>query len=64
MGMVAAKDIKTVRAKLNESQAAFGARFGVDQSTITRWEKKGPPKRGPAKLAVEQILDDLRVLAE
>ena len=62
--MVSAKDIRTTRAKMKESQAAFGARFGVDQSTIARWEENGPPQRGPAKLAVTQIIEDLREVAQ
>ena len=61
--MVSANDIRSTRTKLQESQAAFGARFGVDQSTIARWEENGPPQRGPAKLAVEQIIDELREAA-
>ncbi|MEY9703749.1 DNA-binding transcriptional regulator YiaG [Bradyrhizobium diazoefficiens] len=38
---------------VGESQAAFGARFDVDQSTVHRWETKGPPTRGPARRALE-----------
>ena len=43
--MIEAADIKAAREALKESQAAFAARFGVDQSTVHRWETRGPPKR-------------------
>jgi DNA-binding transcriptional regulator YiaG len=48
--------IREAREKVGESQAAFGARFGVDQSTIHRWETDGPPSRGPARKAIEREL--------
>ena len=48
-------DIRALRERLGESQAAFGDRFGVDQSTIHRWETKGCPRRGPAR----RMIDDL-----
>lgn len=33
-----AKRVKSVRTRLGENQTAFGRRFGVDQSTISKWE--------------------------
>ncbi|BCA04052.1 hypothetical protein BDHH15_46260 [Bradyrhizobium diazoefficiens] len=45
--------IRRAREIVGESQAAFGARFDVDQSTVHRWETKGPPTRGPARRALE-----------
>lgn len=56
--MVEAAEIKEMREALGESQAVFGARFGVDQSTVDRWENK-PPKRGPALLALQRLRDEL-----
>jgi hypothetical protein len=54
--------IRKARELVGESQAAFGARFGVDQSTAHRWETEGPPSRGPGRMAlqreVEAILAD------
>lgn len=44
---------------LKESQTAFAERFGVDQSTVARWESEGLPSRGTAKKAVEKFLADL-----
>lgn len=54
--MVTSEDIRRARADLEESQADFGKRFGVDQSTIHRWETEGPPERGTAKIVIEQVL--------
>jgi DNA-binding transcriptional regulator YiaG len=54
------EEIKTARLSLQESQEAFGARFGVDQSTVHRWETKGLPDRGAARIAVESLLVSLR----
>lgn len=48
--------IRQAREKVGESQAAFGNRFDVDQSTVHRWETDGPPKRGPARRALEREL--------
>lgn len=53
--------IREAREKVRESQAAFGQRFGVDQSTVHRWETQGPPKHGPARKALER---ELLVIAE
>lgn len=51
--------IEAIRKGLRESQAEFGLRFGVDQSTIHRWETKGVTDRGVTALAVERILSEL-----
>lgn len=47
-----AQMIRKARELTGESQAAFGARFGVDQSTAQRWETQGPPNRGPGRMAL------------
>lgn len=54
--MVTAEQIRGARERLKESQIEFGRRFGVDQSTIHRWETNGPPQRGSAKLLIDQFL--------
>lgn len=48
-------DVKSVRESLGESQARFAERLGVNQVTIHRWEKKGLPKYGTARHAVEKL---------
>lgn len=52
-------DLRAARERLGESQAQFGERFGVDQSTIHRWETDGISDRGTTKLAVERVLADI-----
>lgn len=51
--------IREARNRLGESQTVFGERFGVDQSTIHRWETDGPPERGAAGKAIERLLGEL-----
>lgn len=57
--MATPEDIRRARDSLKENQTEFGRRFGVDQSTIHRWETDGPPERGPAKVAIEHVLSTL-----
>ena len=57
--MATSDDIKRVRQSRGESQEAFAAHFGVDQSTIHRWETVGVPNRGPASVGIERVLADL-----
>lgn len=57
--MFDAAQIKEMRVSLGESQVIFGARFGVDQSTVHRWETETPPKRGPALLALRSLHAEL-----
>jgi DNA-binding transcriptional regulator YiaG len=61
---VTADMVKSARTGLGESQAAFGERFGVNQSTVHRWETEGPPEGGAAGKAIERVLSELGVLAE
>lgn len=62
--MLDAETIRAARTSTGESQEAFGRRFGVNQSTVHRWETDGPPQRGPGKLAIERILADMQEAAE
>lgn len=57
--MCTASQIKETRVRLGESQAAFAERFGIDQSTLHRWETDGPPERGPARKMVELVLSGI-----
>lgn len=58
--MLSADDIRKAREKTGESQAKFAERFGVDQSTIHRWETDGPPGRGPAARGIEVVINDIQ----
>ncbi len=49
--------IRKARETVGESQATFGARFGVDQSTASRWETEGPPRSGAARVALQRELE-------
>lgn len=60
MSMATSDDIKTVRQSRGESQEAFAEHFGVDQSTVHRWETFGPPARGAAAVGIDRVLADLR----
>lgn len=54
--MLTKSDIAALRNELgNETQEAFGARFGVTQSAVALWEKKGPPKRGLVAKALAKL---------
>ena len=57
--MVTGHDIQSARKKLRESQAQFGARLGVNQSTVHRWETEGPPGDAFTQRAISAALDDL-----
>ncbi len=51
--MLTGKMIRDARESVGESQTEFAKRFGVDQSAVSDWEQKGPPKRGTAARALE-----------
>jgi DNA-binding transcriptional regulator YiaG len=53
--MLDPQNIKALRESLGETQAQFGDRFGVDQSTVHRWETAGLPNGGAARTAVERF---------
>ena len=57
--MITAADIRAVRARLDETQQQFGARFGVDRSTIAGWEKNGIPEEGTARVLAHRIFMEL-----
>lgn len=56
--------VKAARVGLGESQEAFAKRFGVDQSTVHRWETAGPPSRGTAGKMLELVLGEVGALPE
>ena len=56
--MIQPADIKALRKRLKETQKAFAVRFGVDHTTIHRWETVGLPEGGAAKKLVERFMRD------
>ena len=56
--MVTSEQITTARKRLGENMDVFAMRFGVNRTTIFRWETKGPP-RGAAQIALERVLAEL-----
>ncbi len=59
LGMVTGQQVKDARERLGESQEQFAERFHVDQTTVHRWETKGVPDRGTARVAIENLLRQL-----
>ena len=57
--MATPDEIKAFRLSLGENQTQFAARFGVDQSTISRWETEGIVT-GLAHVAVESVMRELK----
>ncbi len=62
--MIHAEQIRAARAALQRSQAAFGERFGVDPSTIHRWETVGPSRRRFAQTRIRDVLASLPTIAQ
>ncbi|WP_367944871.1 helix-turn-helix domain-containing protein [Aquamicrobium sp.] len=48
-------DVKTIREDLGLTQAQFGQLVGVDQSTVSNWEKGETRPRGPAIKVIESV---------
>jgi DNA-binding transcriptional regulator YiaG len=48
-------DIKTLRKSHGLTQTEFGDAIGVDQSTVSPWERNGPPKKGPARKLLDAM---------
>lgn len=59
--MITGSDIRAARERAGESQEQFARRFDVNQATVARWEKSGPPARGPARRAIESALAEIGV---
>jgi DNA-binding XRE family transcriptional regulator len=50
-------DIKELRRRRNWTQDDMGQFFGVDKSTVWRWENEGIPSRGATRKAIEREWD-------
>jgi len=47
-------DIKELRRLRNWTQDDMARHFGVDKSTVWRWENEGIPARGATRKAIER----------
>jgi transcriptional regulator with XRE-family HTH domain len=54
-------EIRAIRSALKETQTVFAARFGIDQTTLSRWETRGVPNDAITRFWVEKILQDMVV---
>ena len=62
-GIVSPETIRKARDALGENQHQFAARFGIRQSTLSRWENGRLPKQGSALVLLHRVLQDIgRVL--
>lgn len=52
-------DLKTIRTNLKVSRAALAEEFGVDVTTVCRWEKYGIPARGASRKAIEKWIEEV-----
>lgn len=57
--MLSATQIQKARRDTGDTQTEFARRIGVDQSTISRWEKEGISDR-LTSIAVESILKQVK----
>ena len=48
-------DVKALRERLNLTQAKLAEVVGVDQSTVSNWEKQVTVPRGPARKLLQSI---------
>ena len=48
-------DIKAIRTAKNWTQPQMAAEFGVNTSTVWRWEHEGIPNRGMTKSVLERL---------
>jgi DNA-binding transcriptional regulator YiaG len=56
-------DVARLRKSLGESQSAFAERFGVNQSTVSRWEDGEEPS-GPALILLTQMENERAAKAD
>lgn len=50
-------NVKQIRRRLGLTQAQFGDLVGVDQSTVSNWEKGETTPRGPAVKMIMSVED-------
>ncbi len=59
-GRMTSDEFKALRKALGDNQTQFAARLGIDQSAVSRWEKRGVPRTGPARMAIEMLTRELQ----
>lgn len=48
-------DVKALRERMKKTQAEFAALLGVDQGTISNWEKGKTSPSGPARVIMQEF---------
>lgn len=51
-------DIKEIRVQLGMTQTALAEALGVDQGTVSNWERAAHVPRGPARKLLERLRSD------
>ena len=51
-------DIRALRASLDLSQEGLAALLGVDQSTVSNWERDSTTPRGPALKLLARLSEE------
>jgi len=59
MNQITSKAIRKARDALDETQAQFAARIGIDQATVSRWETGRLPKKGVAQALLRRVMEDI-----
>jgi DNA-binding transcriptional regulator YiaG len=59
MKPIGAEDLRKAREALNETQWQFAARLGVNQGTVSRWERGRIPERGITQDFLRRRLNDI-----
>lgn len=57
-------DIKEIRARLGLTQTALAEALGVDQGTVSNWERAANVPRGPARKLLERLLSEAPAKSE
>jgi len=57
-------ELRAQRERVGETQSQFAERFGVNQSTIHRWETLGVARIKATRVLIEAVLKDVRRLPD
>ncbi len=52
--------LRSARLRIGETQEQFCIRFGVDQTTLSKWETSGLPRTGPGRMLIERVLKEIK----